>query len=168
MVDNQQTHGEITTSNDPETSCRRSTIEKQSSTRYSPNKYILLTDMGEPEDYDEVMLDTHRDRWVEAMEDEMKSLHENGTYELVELPKGKKSLTNKWIFRLKQGQQTFAPRYKARLVVTGFGQRKGIDFDEIFFRVVKMSSIRMVLELAASLYLEVEQMDVKTAFFMVI
>ena len=98
------------------------------------------------------------------MEDEMKSLHENGTYELVELPKTKKALTNKWIFTLKQDQHTFAPRYKARLVVKGFGQRKGIDFDEIFIHVVKMSSIRMVLDLAASLYLEVEQMDVKTAF----
>ena len=79
MVDNQPTHGEITTSNDPETSCRRSTREKRSSTRYSPNEYILLTDMGEPEGYDEVILDTQRYRWVEDMEDEMKSLHENGT-----------------------------------------------------------------------------------------
>ncbi|WMV57990.1 hypothetical protein MTR67_051375, partial [Solanum verrucosum] len=43
------------------TSCRRSTREKRSSTRYSPNEYILLTNMGEPEGYDEVMLDTHRD-----------------------------------------------------------------------------------------------------------
>ena len=47
--------------------------------------------MRDPEGYDEVMLDTHRYRWVEAMEDEMKSLYENGTYELVELPKGKKA-----------------------------------------------------------------------------
>jgi len=164
VVDHQPTNAEMTNLDAPETSCRRSTREKRSSTRYSPNEYILLTDMGEPEGYDEVMLDTHRDRWVEAMEDEMKSLHENGTYELVELPKGKKALTNKWIFRLKQEQHTSAPRYKARLVVKGFGQRKGIDFDEIFSPVVKMSSIRMVLALAASLDLEVEQMDVKTVF----
>ena len=87
----------MTASDAPETSCRRSTREKWSSTRYSPNEYILLTDMGEPEGYNEVMLYTHWDRWVEAMEDEMKSLHENGTYELVDLPKGKKDLTNKWI-----------------------------------------------------------------------
>ena len=55
MVDNQPTHGEMITSDSPETSCRRSTREKQSSTRYSPNEYILLSDMGEPEVYDEVM-----------------------------------------------------------------------------------------------------------------
>ena len=60
------------------------------------------------------------------MEDEMMSLHENNIYELVELSKGKKALTNKWIFRLNQDQHTFAPRYKARLVVKGFGQRRGL------------------------------------------
>ncbi|CAL5331695.1 unnamed protein product [Camellia sinensis] len=55
-------------------------------------------------------------------------------------------------------------KYKARLVVKGFGQKKGIDFDEIFSPVVKMTSIRVVLGLVASLNLELEQMDVKTAF----
>jgi len=98
------------------------------------------------------------------MEDEMKLLHKNGAYKLVELPKGKKALTNKWIFRLKQDKHTFSPRYKVRLVVKGFGQTKGIDFEEIFSPAVKMSSIRMVLALAASLDLELEQMDVTTDF----
>ena len=56
------------------------------------------------------------------------------------------------------------PRYKARLVVKGFNQKRGVDFDEIFSPVVKISSICVVLGLAASLDLEVEQMDVKTAF----
>ena len=57
------------------------------------------------------------------------------------------------------------PKYKARLVVKGFGQRKGIDFDEIFSLVVKMSSIHTVLGLTVNLNLEIEQMDVKTTFF---
>ena len=85
--------------------------------------------------------------------------------ELVELPKGKKALTNKWIFRLNQDQHAFAPRFKSRLHIKGLGQRKGIDFDEIFSPVVKMSSIRMVLALAQILDLEIEQIDVKIAFF---
>ncbi|GMH14053.1 hypothetical protein Nepgr_015894 [Nepenthes gracilis] len=61
-------------------------------------------------------------------------------------------------------ENTKEPRYKDRLVVKGFGQRKGIDFDEIFAPVVKMSSIRVVLGLAATQDLEVEQMDVQTVF----
>ena len=69
MVENQPTHGEMITSDALETSCRRSTREKRSSTRYSHDEYILLTIMREPEGYDEVMLDTHRDKWKELVVD---------------------------------------------------------------------------------------------------
>ena len=65
---------------------------------------------------------------------------------------------------MKQEEHTSQPRYKARLVVKGFSQKKGVDFDEIFSPVVKISSIREVLGLATSLDLEIEQMDVKTTF----
>jgi ATP-binding cassette subfamily B (MDR/TAP) protein 1 len=79
------------------------------------------------------------------------------------LPKGKKVLKNKWVYRIKQEEHTSYLRYKARLFVKRFSQRKGIDFDEMFSPVVKMTSIRMILGVVASLNLEVEQMDVKTA-----
>jgi transposase InsO family protein len=143
---------------------RRSNRDRHPSTRYSADEYVLLTDGGEPECYAEAMEDDHKKEWVEAMQDEMNSLYENNTFELVKLPKGKKVLKNKWVYKVKTEENTSRPRYKARLVVKGFSQRKGIDFDEIFSPVVKMGSIRVVLGLAASLDLEVEQMDVKTAF----
>ena len=98
------------------------------------------------------------------MQEEMKYLQENDTYELVKLPKGMRALKNKWVFRIKNEEKNSKPRYKAKLVVKGFGQRNGVDFEEIFSPVVKMSSIRAVLGLAAYLDLEIEQMDVKTAF----
>ena len=98
----------------------------------------------------------------------MKSLDDNHTFNLMKLPKGKRALDNRWIYRVKHESNTMSSRYKARLVVKGFSQRKGVDFNEIFSPMVKMSSIRTVLSLAATLDLEVEQMDVKTAFFMVI
>ena len=110
------------------------------------------------------MSDVHQKEWYNAMQDEMSSLHENHTYDLVKLPKGKKVLKNKWVFRLKSGEDGTPPRFKARVVVKGFEQKKGVDFDEIFSPVVKMSSIRVVLGMAASMDLEVEQLDVKTAF----
>ena len=125
---------------------------------------MTLTESGEPEDFSEVLSHKEKDKWVSAMREELKSLHENKTYELVNLPKGRKVLKNKWVYRLKHEEGNSQPRYKARLVVKGFGQKKGIDFDEIFSPVVKMSSIRCVLGLAASMDLEVEQLDVKTAF----
>ena len=75
----------------------------------------------------------------------------------------KRALQNKWVYRLKEedGGKT---RYKDRLVVKGFAQKKGIDFDEIFSPVVKMNSIRTILSLAAVEDLHLEQLDVKTSF----
>ena len=55
-------------------------------------------------------------------------------------------------------------KYKARLVVKGFGQKQGINFDEIFSSVVKMCSIWVILGLAASMNLQLEQLDVNTTF----
>ena len=86
----------------------------------------------------------------------MNSLHENHTYELVELPKGKRALRSKWVYKLKLGDDGNPPRYKARIVVKGFQQKKGVDFDVIFSLVVKMTSIRTVLSIAANMNLEVE------------
>ena len=142
---------------------RAGRVVRQSS-KYSNDQFVLITDEGEPESFEEAMIDDRKKKWFSAMQDEMKSLHENKTFELVKLPKGKKALKNKWVFRIKREEHNLQPRFKARLVVKGFSQRKGIDFDEIFSPVVKMTSIRTVLGLAASLDLEIEQMDVKTAF----
>ena len=58
------------------------------------------------------------------MQDEMDSMHENHTYELVELPKGKRALRNKWVYKLKPGDARNSPRYKAWIVVKGFEQKK--------------------------------------------
>jgi hypothetical protein len=87
------------------------------------------------------MSDEHKNQCLEAMKDEMSSLHKNNTFELVKLPKGKKALKNKWVYMLKSEENSSQPRYKARLIVKGFAQKQGIDFDEIFSQVVKMSSI---------------------------
>ena len=65
---------------------------------------------------------------------------------------------------MKQDANSTFPKCKARLVVKGFRQKKGVDFNETFSPVVKMSSIKTVLSLTATLDLEVEQMDVKTTF----
>eukprot|EP00253_Pinus_taeda_P022748 PITA_22748 len=97
------------------------------------------------------------------MEEEMDSLMHNKTWDLVRLPAGKTTLKNKWVYRLKQ-EDGIKQRYKARLVVKGFAQKKGIDFDEIFSPVVKMTSIRTILSLVAVEDLHLEQLDLKTTF----
>ena len=142
---------------------RRSTTERQPSTRYLSSKYILIDDEGEPESFQEIQSYKDKDCWIKAMREEMNSLWKNDTYELTELPKGRKELKNKWVFNLKNDDEKLL-KYKAHLVVKGFGQKQGIDFDEIFSHVVKMCSIRVILGLVVSMNLELEKLDFKTAF----
>ncbi|KAK0584804.1 hypothetical protein LWI29_018907 [Acer saccharum] len=126
-------------------------------------QYMLLTDAGELECYDEAYQGEDASKWELAMKDEMKSLISNQTWELAKLPEGKKALHNKWVFRIKE-KHDGSKRYKARLVVKGFQQIEGIDYSEIFSPVVKLTTIRLVLSIVAEKGLYLEQLDVKTAF----
>ena len=98
------------------------------------------------------------------MQDEMGSLHENHTFELTEFPKGKRALKNKCIYKLKCGDGGNPPKYKAWIIVKGFQQKKGVNFDEIFAPILKRKSIRTVQSIAANMDLDVEQLDVKMSF----
>ena len=105
--------------------------------------------------YEEVVQVETKKKWEKAMKEEMDSLTHNQTWDLVKFPASKIALQNKSVYRLKEedgGKQ----RYKARLVVKGFAKKNGIDFDEIFSPVVKMTSIRTILSLvvAEDLHLE--------------
>ena len=97
------------------------------------------------------------------MQDEMESLMSNQTWELTKLPKGKKALHNKWVYRIKE-EYNGRKRYKARMVVKGFQQKEGVDYTDIFSPVVKLTTIRLVLAIVAAENLHLEQLDVKTAF----
>ena len=114
-----------------------------------------MTDGGESECYDEALKDENSTNWELAMKDEMDSLLGNQTWELTELPVGKKTLHNKWVYIIKN-EHDGSKRYKARLVVKGFQQKEGIDYTKIFSPVVKMSTIRLVLGMVAAKNLHLE------------
>ena len=122
-----------------------------------------MTDSGEPECYEEAMQVETRKKWEQGMDEEMDSLARNQTWDLVKLLAGKRVLQNKWVYKLKE-EDGGKKRYKARLVVKGFAQNKGIEFDEIFSSVAKINSIRTILSLVAVEDLHLEQLDVKIAF----
>ncbi|KAG8473315.1 hypothetical protein CXB51_035399 [Gossypium anomalum] len=85
--------------------------------------------------------------------------------DLVKLPKGKKVVRYKWVFKKKEGTLGVEkPRYKARLVAKGYSQIPRVDFTDVFSPVVKHSSIRALLGIVAMHDLELEQLDVKTVF----
>lgn len=80
---------------------RRLFRDKQPSKRYLLHEYIMLTYGGDQEDYSEALADEHKGEWLKTMQEEMESSHKNHTYDMVKLPKGKKALSNKWVFRKK-------------------------------------------------------------------
>ena len=92
------------------------------------------------------------------MVEEMEALDKNETWDLVELPNGRKPVGSKWAFKKKLNAVGKVEKYKARLVAKGYSQVEGIHFEEIFSPIAKLTSIRFLLSLAAAFDLEVEQM----------
>jgi len=119
-----------------------------------------LTDSGEPECYDKALYVEAKDKWEFTTNDEMESLMKNQTWDLVELLEDKKALHNKWVYWLKENDDT--KRDKARLVVKGFQQRECINFTEIFSLVVKLTTTRSVLSILTIEDLHLKQLNVKT------
>ena len=102
-------------------------------------------------------------RWHAAIKSELDSHIENGTWEAGELPPGRHEISSKWVFKTKVNADG-SLRYKVRLVVRGFEQREGLDYQETFAPVAKFPTLRVLLALAAHFDWEIHHMDVKTAF----
>ncbi|MCO5561943.1 hypothetical protein L7F22_015569 [Adiantum nelumboides] len=104
-------------------------------------------------------------KWEQAMQSEYNLIVANETWDFVELPSGKNALPCKWVYKKKYTSEDLEPnKYKARLVAKGFKQQKGVNFDEIFSPLIKMTTLCTVLGLVAFQDMELVQMDVKTAF----
>ena len=96
---------------------------------------------------------------------ELNSLTKNQTWEVVkEIEPGQKALRSKWVYKIKRNADGSIACYKARLIVKGYEQREGIDYDETFMPVAKFATIRLMLTMAAIHDMETHQMDVMTAF----
>ena len=109
---------------------------------YQPGlDYVKYTDASESSRYEEAIAAPDADTWLQAMRSEMVSIQHNQTWELDELPTGRKPLPYKWVFRYKYVSNSEKPKYKARLVAKGFKQEYGVDYDEIFSLVVKITSL---------------------------
>ena len=97
------------------------------------------------------------------MKDEFNSLVVNKTWTMVERG-SQKVLDNKWVFKRKLDAHGNVERYKARLVVRGFNQQHGIDYEDTFSPTLRFPSFRMILAVAAAEKLQVQFFDIKTAF----
>ncbi|KAM3354769.1 hypothetical protein ACQJBY_025482 [Aegilops geniculata] len=98
------------------------------------------------------------------MQEEFDALQRNRTWQLVPRPPRANIISGKWVFRHKTRPDGSLERYKARWVVRGFRQRAGVDFTDTFAPVVKLGTIRAVLQLAVSRAWPVHLLDVSNAF----
>ncbi|KAD5507850.1 hypothetical protein E3N88_15553 [Mikania micrantha] len=118
----------------------------------------------DPKTFSEAMNSRDTNFWKEAVQDEIDSIMHNKTWKLTDLPPGCKPLGSKWIFKKKMKVDGSIDKYKARLVIQGFRQKEGIDFFDTYAPVARISTIRLLLALAAIHNLIIHQMDVKNAF----
>ncbi|GJU67629.1 retrotransposon protein, putative, ty1-copia subclass [Tanacetum coccineum] len=146
---------------------RRSTRTRRPTDRmclYIDAEEHELGDLGEPANYKAALLDPESDKWLNAMNVEMQSMKDNEVWILVELPPNGKTVGSKWLFKKKTDMDGAVHTYKARLVVKGYTQTPGIDYEETFSPVADIRAIRILIAIAAYYDYEIWQMDVKTAF----
>src|ERR1700719_4404883 len=105
-----------------------------------------------------------RSLWYKAAMDEIKALMDNGTFELVQLPPGRKAIGSRWVFKVKRNADGSVERFKGRVVAQGFAQRPGFDFTETFAPTAKWAALRAILALAAFEDLHLESVDISSAF----
>ncbi len=121
--------------------------------------------LEEPQNIEEALTCENSKEWWEfAMQEEYDPLMRNNTWILVPLLAGRKPVSCKWVFKIKQGANGEVERYKARLVARGFTQTYEVDYNKTFAPIAKFTSIRCILALAALEDMEIHQMDMKIAF----
>ncbi|PKI66182.1 hypothetical protein CRG98_013435 [Punica granatum] len=110
---------------------------------------VLLVDNDEPTTYAEAVTGPDSEKWLEAMRSEMESMYTNQVWTLVDPPEGVKPIGCKWVFKKKTDMDGNVITFKGRLVVKGFKQVHGVDYDETFSPVAMLKSIRILLAIAA-------------------
>ena len=125
---------------------------------------VLVTNQDDPLTYRDAMDDSDKDKWQDAMNQEMESMYSNYVLELVDPPEDVRPIGCKWIFKRKRGIDGKVETFKAWLVAKGYTQKEGVDYEETFLQVAMLKSIHILLSIAACLDYEIWQMDVKMDF----
>lgn len=115
-----------------------------------------------PSTYNDAVQSPEADQWKNAMLEEMSALKQNSTYDLVDLPAGKKVVGGRWVYTKKVYEGN--TKFKARYVAKGYLQKENVDYGETFAPTARMTSIRMLVQIAAQENTLLHQMDVKSAY----
>jgi len=117
-----------------------------------------------PKTFEEIESRDDKEKWNQAIQEEITALESNNTWELVKLPVGKRPIDSKWVFKIKPDSEGRQEHYKARLVIKGCFQRKGFEYEEIYAPVARLTAIKTLLAIILQEDLFAYQMDVKNAF----
>ena len=98
------------------------------------------------------------------MIEEMDALNGNSTWDLIQLPVGKKAIRCRWVFAIKVNHDGSIARLKAHLVVKGYAQTYGVDYFDTFSPIAKMTSVRLFISLATTYNWDFHQLDIKNVF----
>lgn len=128
---------------------------------YTSNHPPSTLVLQEPSCYTKAATDS---LWKDAMAQEFSALISNGTWTLFPRPTHHHTIRNKSVYKIKRKADGTLDRFKARLVAKGFEQQSGVDYSDTFSPVIKPSTIRIVLALAAQFQWPIKQLDVSNAF----
>ncbi|CAI5483553.1 unnamed protein product [Closterium sp. Yama58-4] len=121
-------------------------------------------DIPTPRSYAEAIeAGPYSSQWQAAMDAEMASWKSTGTYVDEVPPPGANIVSGMWIFRVKRPPSS-PPVFKARYVARGFSQRQGVDYFQTFSPTPKMTTLRVLLHIAAHRDYELHSLDFNTAF----
>ena len=123
--------------------------------------FSALASLQEPQTFSEA---SSNPLWQQAMKEELDVLHKTGTWDLVDLPSGKSAIDCKWLYKIKTRSDGTVDRYKAQLISRGFTQEYGIDYEETFAPVARLSSVKTLIVVSAARKWPLFHMDVKNAF----
>ena len=157
----ERTHDQIPEEEDNEAPVRS---KRQRIAKSFGDDFIVYLVDDAPNSISEAYASPDADYWKEAVRSEMDSIMANETWEITDRPYGCKPVGCKWVFKKKLKPDGTIEKYKARLVAKGYTQKEGEDFFDTYSPVARLTTIRVLLSLAASHGLIVHQMDVKTAF----
>lgn len=117
-----------------------------------------------PETYEDAVNSNESSKWTASMQREYDALVKNETWSLMPLPHGKKTIPCRWVYKIKKATRAEPEVYKSRLVAKGFRQIFGIDYDDTYAPVVRLTALRVLLTVAIQKKMFVHGMDVKNAF----
>ena len=127
-------------------------------------KRLRKEQVVKPENYREMLVNEFSEQWKEGLHSELAAMEKLEVFKIAEKPEGRKLMSTKYVFAVKEGPDGFVDRLKVRMVARGFSQVEGIDYFDTYSSVVSATTIRVVCAVIVKNGLKTRQLDISTAY----